>query len=305
MLMIARAYMTNYDLCQGEIAMKTAILTDSNSGIFPEEGDRLGIFVLPMPIILDETEYFEGVTLTPRDFYQHMAEGCEVSTSQPSPGDVISMFDRIFSAGYDELVYIPMSSGLSFSYQTAQMLSKEYGGRVQIVDNHRISVTLYDSVLHAKALADQGIRAKGIQTALEAVAMDSIIYLGVNTLKYLKKNGRCTPTVAALGDVLSIKPLLICQGGRFDRCCLPRSTSACQKALLERAKDAAEALRTAGGKLNIGAASSFVYSEAEEDWEQQVREAFPWDHVHYEPLSFSVACHTGPNAFGVGISRQT
>lgn len=284
--------------------MKTAILTDSNSGIFPEEGERLGIFVLPMPVILDRKEYFEGVNLTPNEFYQHIAEGADVSTSQPSPGDVISMFDRIFSEGYDELVYIPMSSGLSSSYQTAQMLSEEYEERAQIVDNHRISVTLHDSVLYAKSLADQGIRAKEIRVALEATAMDSMIYLGVNTLKYLKKNGRCTPTVATLGDVLNIKPLLICQGGRFDRCCLPRSVSACQKALLERARDAADALRTDDRKLDIGAASTFVYSEAEKEWEQQIREAFPKDHVHYEPLSCSIACHTGPNAFGIGISRQ-
>lgn len=285
--------------------MKTAILTDSNSGIFPDEGAKLGVFVMPMPVILDGTEYFEGVSLTPREFYRRIAEGADVSTSQPSPGDVISVFDWIFSCGYDELVYIPMSSGLSSSYQTAQMLSEEYEERVQIVDNHRISVTLRDSVLYAKSLADQNIRAKEIQAALEAAATDSVIYLGVNTLKYLRKNGRCTPAVAALGDVFGIKPLLICQGGQFDRCCLPRSLSACQKALLERARDAADTLRAAGGKLDIGAASTFVYPEAEKEWEQQIREAFPEDHVHYEPLSFSIACHTGPNAFGVGISRQT
>lgn len=285
--------------------MRTAILTDSNSGIFPEEGARLGIFVMPMPVILDGTEYFEGMNLTPKEFYQHIAEGAEVSTSQPSPGDVTAMFDRIFSEGYNELVYIPMSSGLSSSHRTARMLSEEYGGRVQVADNHRVSVTLYDSVLHAKSLADQGVGAMGIRAALEGAAGNSVIYLGVNTLKYLRKSGRCTPAVAALGDVLSIRPLLVCQGERFDRCSLTRSISACQKALLERAKDAADTLRTAGGRLDIGAASTFVDSEAEEDWEQQIREAFPWDHVHYEPLSFSIACHTGPNAFGVGISRQT
>lgn len=285
--------------------MKTAVLTDSNSGIFPEQGARIGIFVMPMPVIMDGKEYFEGVNLTPKEFYQQFAEGVEVSTSQPSPGDVLSMFERIFSEGYDELVYIPMSSGLSSSYRTAQMLSEKYEGKVQVVDNHRISVTLYASVLHAKALADQGASAWEIRSALEAAAMDSIIYLGVNTLKYLKKNGRCTPAVAALGDVFNIKPLLICKGGRFDRCGLPRSVSTCQKALLERARDAADTLRTVGGKLDIGAASTFVCSEAEEDWEQQIRKAFPEDHVHYEPLSFSIACHTGPNAFGVGISRQT
>lgn len=216
----------------------------------------------------------------------------------------MAMFDKIFSEGYDELVYIPMSSGLSSSYRTAKMLSEEYEGKIQVVDNHRISVTLYDSVFHAKALAEQEIGAWGIRAVLEATAMDSVVYLGVDTLKYLKKNGRCTSTVAALGDVLGIKPLLICQGERFDRCGLPRGVAACQKALLERTKEAADALRTAGGKLNIGAASTFLNAEDEEDWRQQIQEAFPGDNVHYEPLSFSIACHTGPNAFGVGISRQ-
>lgn len=284
--------------------MKTAILTDSNSGIFPEEGKRWGIFVMPMPVILDGKEYFEGVNLTPKEFYQRVAEGADVSTSQPSPGDVAAMFDRILSEGYDELVYIPMSSGLSSSYHTASLLAEDYGGRVQIVDNHRISVTLYASVLHARTLAEQKMGAKEIRAVLENTAMDSVIYLGVSTLKYLKKNGRCTPAVAALGDVLNLKPLLVCRGERFDRCGLPRSVTACQRALLERVREAADALRPAGGRLDIGAASTFVSSEAEKDWERQLREAFPGDHVHYEPLSFSIACHTGPNAFGVGVSRQ-
>ena len=284
--------------------MKTAILTDSNSGIFPEEGERRGIFVMPMPVILDGKEYFEGINLTPKEFYRRMAEGADASTSQPSPGDVAAMFDRILSEGYDELVYIPMSSGLSSSYYTASLLAEDYGGRVQIVDNHRISVTLHASVLHARTLAEQEMGAKEIRAVLENTAMDSVIYLGVSTLKYLKKNGRCTPAVAALGDILNLKPLLICKGERFDRCCLSRSISACQKALLERVREVADALRPAGGRLDIGAASTFVSSEAEKDWEQQLREAFPGDHVHYEPLSFSIACHTGPNAFGVGVSRQ-
>lgn len=284
--------------------MRTAILTDSNSGIFPVEGDRLGIFVMPMPVILDGREYFEGVDLTPKEFYQRMAEGAEASTSQPSPGDVTAMFDRILSQGYDELVYIPMSSGLSSSYQTARILAEEYEGRVQVVNNHRVSITLYASVLQAKALADREMEANEIRAALETTAMDSVIYLGVNTLKYFKKNGRCTPAVATLGDALNLKPLLVCRGERFDRCSLTRSVPACQRALLERVRDAADALRVPGEKLDIGAASTFVSTEAEEDWAQQIREAFPGDHVHYEPLSFSIACHTGPNAFGVGVSRQ-
>lgn len=193
--------------------MKTAILTDTNSGIFPEEGDRLGIFVIPMPVIIDGEEYFEGVNLTPQEFYRRIADGADISTSQPSPGDVISVFDQIFSKGYDELVYIPMSSGLSSSCQTAQMLAEEYEGRVQVVDNHRISVTLRDAVLHAKFLANHNLGARDIRADLEAAAMNAMIYLGVDTLKFFKKSGRCTPAVATLGDVLNIKPLLVCHGG--------------------------------------------------------------------------------------------
>lgn len=285
--------------------MKTAVLTDSNSGIFPQEGDRLGIFVMPMPVLLDGQEYFEGVDLTPQDFYRRMAEGADASTSQPSPGDVAAMFDRILSRGYDELVYIPMSGGLSSSCQTAQMLAEAYDGKVQVVNNRRISVTLYASVLWAKSLAERGMEAKEIRAALENAAGNSVIYLGVNTLKYFKKNGRCTPAVATLGNALNLKPLLVCKRDRFDRCGLARSVPACQRALLERARDAADALRTEGVRLDIGAASTFVSAEAEADWVRQIREAFPGDHVHYEPLSFSIACHTGPNAFGIGISRQT
>lgn len=284
--------------------MKTAIMTDSNSGIFPEEGQRMGIFVLTMPVILDGKEYCEGIDLFPKEFFSRLVNGADVSTSQPSPGDVLSMFEHIFSSGYDEIVYIPMSSGLSSSYQTAKMLSEEYDGKVQIIDNHRVSITLYDSVLSARRMAEQGVSAREIRENLEAASMDSVIYLGVSTLKYFKKNGRCTPAVAALGDKLNIKPLLLCKGERFERCGLPRSITSCKKALLEHAQQAAEKLRSADEQLDIGVASSFIEPELEEDWFAQVMEIFPNDTVHYEPLSFSVACHTGPNAFGVGISRK-
>lgn len=284
--------------------MRTAIMTDSNSGIFPEIGGQMGVFVLPMPVILDGEERYEGVDLKPKEFFTSLMNGADASTSQPSPGAVLSMFEQVLSNGYDEITYIPMSSGLSSSCQTAQMLSEEYGGKVQVVDNHRISVTLYDSVLSARRMAEQGVSAREIKEKLEAASMDSVIYLGVSTLKYFKKNGRCTPAVASLGDILNIKPLLLCKGERFERCGLPRSVSACKKSLLEHAQQAAEKLRLADERLDIGAASSFADPELEEDWSALVMEAFPNDNVHYEPLSFSVACHTGPNAFGVGISRR-
>ncbi len=283
--------------------MKTAIVTDSNSGIFPAGGRERGIYVMPMPVILDGKEHFEGVDLDHRTFFQMLQDGADASTSQPAPGDVADLFERVLGEGYDELVYIPMSSGLSASCQTAQVLAEEFGSRVQVADDRRVSVTQHDAVLAAKRMADEGAGAAEIRHALEEAAADSVIYLGVDTLKFFKKNGRCTPATALIGTVLGIKPLLRCDGERFDAVAKVRGTAACQEKLLECARQEAQRLRPAGGRLSIGAASSFVEEEDEQAWAKLVREAFPEDDFHYEPLSFSVVCHTGPNAFGMGISR--
>jgi len=284
--------------------LKTAIVTDSNSGIFPNEGRELDIFIQPMPVILDEKEYFEGVNLEHRDFFRMLQEGADASTSQPAPGDVEELFHRVLGAGFDELVYIPMSSGLSASCQTAQMLAQDFNGKVQVVDNHRISVTQRDSVMDAKRMCEQGASAAEIKAALEAAAMDSLIYLGVDTLKYFKKNGRCTPATALLGSVFNIKPILKCDGERFDAVAKVRGLAAAQKKLLETAQAAADKLRPEGGRLSVGAAGSFVDPEAEQAWAQLVHEAFPNDNFRYQPLSFSIVCHTGPNAFGMGFSKE-
>ncbi len=286
------------------IKLKTAIVTDSNSGIFPRQGRELGIYVQPMPVILDGKEYFEGVDLDHQAFFRMLGEGADASTSQPAPGDVTGLFQRVLDEGYDELVYIPMSSGLSASCQTARMLSDEFGGRVQVVDNHRVSVTLHDAVLDARGLLERGADAREIRRALEDAAGDSVVYLGVDTLKYFKKNGRCTPATALIGSVLNIKPLLKCDGERFDAVAKVRGTAACQKKLLEAAKQAADEMRRAGGAVSVGAAGSFADPEAEQAWAEQVRAAFPGDSFHHEPLSFSIICHTGPDAFGVGVSRR-
>ena len=187
--------------------MKTAIVTDSNSGIFPQKGEELGIFVLPMPVILDGQQYFEGVDLTPQAFYQRLEDGADASTSQPAPGDVIALWERVLGQGYDQIVHIPMSSGLSASCATAQGLAADFDGKIQVADNHRVSVSQYDAVMDAIALAREGLDAAAIRRELEAGGMDSVIYLGVDTLKFFKKNGRCTAATAALGTVLNIKPL--------------------------------------------------------------------------------------------------
>ncbi len=283
--------------------MKTAIITDSNSGIFPEEGKRRGIFVLPMPVILDGQEYFEGVDLTKEDFYRMLREDADASTSQPAPGDVIALWEKILSSGYDEIVHIPMSSGLSSSCSMAKSLAADFDGRVQVVDNHRVSVTLRPAAEEAKALADQGRTAAEIREILERTGPESVIYLGVDTLKYFKKNGRCTAAAAAVSSVLSIKPLLKCDGERFDVCAKVRGAVNCRKKELEAALLAAEELRRGGG-IYVSAASSFEDPAEEARWAEEVRAAFPEDEVVYDPLPFSVICHTGLNAFGIGISRK-
>ncbi len=283
--------------------MKTAIMTDSNSGIFPEEGERRGIFVLPMPVILDGQEYFEGVDLTKEDFYRMLREDADASTSQPAPGDVIALWEKILRSGYDEIVHIPMSSGLSSSCSMAKSLAADFDGRVQVVDNRRVSVTLRPAAEEAKALADQGKPAAEIREILERTGPESVIYLGVDTLKYFKKNGRCTAAAAAVSSVLSIKPLLKCDGERFDVCAKVRGAVNCRKKELESALLAAEELRRGGG-IYVSAASSFEDPEEEARWAEEVRAAFPEDGVVYDPLPFSVICHTGLNAFGIGISRK-
>lgn len=287
--------------------MKTAIVTDSNSGIFPDQGKELGIFVLPMPVILDGKEYFEGVDLTHQEFYQRMEAGADASTSQPAPGDVLAMWERVLDEGYDEIVHIPMSSGLSASHATALGLAGEFDGRVQVVDNHRVSVSQYDSVMDALALVKEDLDAKAVRAELERGGMDSVIYLGVDTLKYFKKNGRCTAATAALGTVLNIKPLLKCDGERFDAVAKIRGVAACRKRIGECAAEAARELAEKGYPVSIGIAGSFADPGEEAQWVEQIQEAVsPAAKVsfHYEPLSFSVTCHTGPNAFGVGISRR-
>lgn len=283
--------------------MKTAIVTDTNCGIFPVEGEKLGIFTLPMPVILDGKEYFEGVDLTHQEFYRRMEENADASTSQPAPGDVMDLWERVLGMGYDEIVHLPMSSGLSASCQTAIGLAAEFKGKVQVVDNHRVSVTQYDGVMDAAALARQGKTAAEIKTALERTGLESVIFLGVDTLKYFKKNGRCTAATAALGTVLNIKPLLKCDGERFDAVAKVRGAANCRKKLLEEAVAAADELR-ADGPISVGVAGSFSDGEEEKVWLEEVRAALPGDPIHFEPLSFSVTCHTGPNAFGLGISRR-
>lgn len=283
--------------------MRTAIITDSNSGIFEQEGREMGVFVIPMPVILDGVTYFEGQDISHDEFFRWLSEGKPVSTSQPSISEVLRIWDSVLESGYEDAVYIPMSSGLSGSCHMAQGIAQEYDGRISVVDNHRISVTLRHAVQDAVCLRNQGFNAAQIKKVLEKTAYDSIVYVGVGTLEYLKASGRVTSAGAALGTILNIKPLLVIEGERLDAYAKVRGIKPCQKRLIQAMQSYAERLTSDGGEIRIGVAGSFADPAKNEDWETYVKESFPNHTVKYDPLTFSIACHVGPDAFGMGISR--
>ena len=285
--------------------MKTAIMTDTNSGITKDIAKELGIYVIPMPVIIDEKTYYENDTITEEEFFCALSGDRHITTSQPSPGDVMDLWDQILDEGYDELVYIPMSSGLSNSCAAALGYSQEYDGKVEVIDNHRISVTMYQSVLHARDLALQGASAKEIKTALEYDAYNSSIYLAVNTLEYLKKGGRITPAAALIGSVLSIKPILTIQGEKLDSYAKTRGSmkKAEEKMLAAVQSDIEKRFSNLDQtKLHIGAAGAGLTIEQQEEWVNLLRSKFPAADVFYSPLSASISVHTGPGAVGIGIS---
>ena len=282
--------------------MRTAIVTDSNSGISEAEGAELGVFIVPMPVIIEGKAYLEGVDLSHEAFYQSLMSGRALSTTQPTPGSVLAVWDRVLSEGYDELVYIPMSSGLSSSCQTARMLAEDYEGRVQVADNHRVSITQHSSVLDALRLAQEGLPAAEIRERLEQSAYDSLIYIGVETLEFLKRGGRVTAAGAAIGTALNISPLLVIRGERLDAYKKVRGTRNCKKREIEAMADYAEGLRQTGRPFRVGVAGSFHQKEKDREWFDMVRKAFPSEELYYDRLTFSVSCHVGPEAFGMGIS---
>ena len=284
--------------------MRTAIVTDSNSGIFENEAREMGIYVVPMPIVIDGKTYYEGVDLTYEKFYQSLMDDKKVTSSQPSPGNILDLWEYLFTQRYDEIVYIPMSSGLSHSCETAILLAENYDGKVQVVDNHRISVTQRHAVEDALMMAKQGYSAKEIKEILEKTAYDSIIYVGVETLEYLKKGGRVTPAGAAMGSILHIKPLLVIDGERLDAFAKVRGTNNCKKREIEQMRKIAEEYRQSGAEIRIGVASSILDDEKSKEWLQMVQSAFPDEDIHYDPLTFSIGCHVGPGAFGMGITKK-
>ena len=285
--------------------MKTAIMTDTNSGITKDAAEKLGIYVIHMPVIIDETTFYENDTITEEEFFCALSGDRRISTSQPSPGDVMDLWDQILSEGYDELVYIPMSSGLSNSCAAATGYAQDYDGKVEVIDNHRISVTMYESVLHAREMSLNGASAKEIKTALEADAYNSSIYITVNTLEYLKKGGRITPAAALIGTMLSIKPILTIQGEKLDSYAKARGSmkKAEEKMILAIQSDLKKRFAHQDmTKLHIGAAGAGLTDAQQEEWLSMLRSKFPEADVFYSPLSASISVHTGPGAVGIGIS---
>lgn len=279
---------------------KIAIAADSNSGISSAEAGKLGIHILPMPFFIDGKLYYEGVSLKPEEFFRLQDAGAEISTSQPTPGDLIALWDRLLEEN-DELVYIPMSSSLSSSCETAEVLAGEYGGRVHVVDNRRISVTQRQSVLDALTLRAAGLDGGQIAARLTEEGPEASIYISVDTLKYLKKGGRVTAAGAALGTVLNLKPVLQIQGGKLDAYSKVRGMRAARHAMLEALeRDLADRFR--GKRLILLAAHTCPRQEAEE-WFSEIQERFPGYDSYMAPLSLSIACHIGRGALGIGCVK--
>lgn len=277
---------------------RIAVITDTNSSMTQEEADRLGIRLVPMPFTVDGRAYFEGVDCTYAQFFEMLAAGCEVSTSQPSPDAVTSLWDRVLEE-YDAIVHIPMSSALSSSCATAKALAADYEGRVFVADNKRISISQRESVLDALTLMGKGMEAAGICAKLEEDAYNSSIYLAVNTLALLKKSGRVTAAGAAIASVLGIKPVLQIQGEKLDAFAKVRGMANAEKTMLEAAKKDLEG-RFAGKPVKLLTAYSGEGSVGL-DWVKKVQEYFGDDTIESYRLPISICCHVGAGVKGIGI----
>lgn len=289
------------------MAADVAIMTDSNCGFMPLEGEKMGITVLPMPILINGAVYYEGKNITTDEFYQALSRGDHVTTSQPSPGDLMDGWRNLLK-NYREVVCIPMSSGLSSTCQSAATLAQdeEFAGKVFVVDNHRISVTQAQSVLDAKAMAEDGMSGAAIRKKLEAEAMDATIYITVDTLEYLKKGGRITPAAAAIGTVLHLKPVLTIQGDKLDAFSKSRGFKTAFRTMVKALhKDLETRLSefVREGTLKVGMATTLMEPEKLAMWKEEMRQEFPGMELFHLPLTMSIGCHTGPGALGIGAVR--
>lgn len=282
-----------------------AVVTDSNSGITQFQAAELGIHVLPMPFMINDETFYEDINLTQEHFYEMLETGAEISTSQPSPDSVLRLWDALLEE-YDEIVHIPMSSGLSGSCQSAMMLAEDYDGKVQVVNNQRISVTQRQSALDAKLLAEKGMNAKEIKDFLEADKFNSSIYIMLDTLFYLKKGGRITPAAAAIGTLLKLKPVLTIQGEKLDAFAKARTSSQGKTMMINAIRNDINN-RFGGFSKEKGVWIQMAYTcnkEAALEWKAEIEEAFPGYDIHMDPLSLSVACHIGPGALAVACTQK-
>lgn len=284
---------------------KIAIVTDSNSGITQNQAKELGFYVLPMPFTIDGEEYFEDINLTQDDFYRKLGENADIFTSQPSPESVMSLWDELLKE-YDEIVHIPMSSGLSGSCQTAILLAEDYDGKVQVVNNQRISVTQKQSCFDAQQLAKSGKNAREIKDILEEDKLNSSIYIMLDTLFYLKKGGRITPAAAALGTLLRLKPVLQIQGEKLDAFAKARTSAQGKNIMINAIKNDIE--NRFGGLKNPNVTIMMAHTNSPEAiaaFKEDVAEALPGIEIKMvEPLSLSVSCHIGPGAIAVAVVQN-
>lgn len=282
-----------------------AIVTDSNSGITQAQAKELGVFVLPMPFMINEQTYFEDIDLTQEEFYQKLEGGANIGTSQPSPEAVMNLWNELLK-DYDEIVHIPMSSGLSGSCQSAIMLAEDYDGRVQVVNNQRISVTQRQSAMDAKLLAAKGMNAREIKDFLEADKFNSSIYIMLDTLYYLKKGGRITPAAAAIGTMLRLKPVLQIQGEKLDAFAKARTTAQGKSIMINAIKS--DIISRFGGLTEEkGIWLQIAHTNNEEAalaYKEEILAQFPGYDIHIDPLSLSVACHIGPGALAFACCKK-
>lgn len=286
--------------------MKIAIATDTNSSITQKQADEHGIHLLPMPVIIDGETYLEGLNINNAQLYNAMKEHRDISSSQPSPGQLTEFWENILKDGYDQIVYIPMSSGLSNSCHNAIQFSRDYDGKIQVVDNHRISLTQEASVLSALLLAQQGLTAEEIKNYLEERAYQASIYITVDSMEYLKKGGRVTPAAAAFASVLNLKPILTIQGDKLDTYAKARGMKQAEEKMIEAIKQdrLTRFADVPDHQLRIETAGTFENEEKSEQWRQLVQSAFPSIPVSYVDLPCSIACHVGINAAGTAIMKR-
>lgn len=284
--------------------MKTAIMTDTNSGITVREGEENGLYVLPMPVIVDGTPHTEGVDITRQELYAALEAGKAVYTSQPAPGDITEMWDRILADGAEEIVCIPMSSGLSGTCDTAKRLALEYGGKVFVADNHRIAVTQRSSAYDALYLARHGKSGAEIKAQLEKSAFDASIYICVDTLKHLKRSGRITAAGASLATAMNLHPILNIRGGKLDAQTVVRGEKHIQKTLIRLMEtDLEKRFRYIHpAEMTLCTAGTLVREEDAREWNERVQKAFPDYQVTYQELACSIACHVGCNSLAIAMA---